>query len=374
MRIAVEDKTKLGSWEIAGAEEAGFDVDALRTAIDHCIANDSQMNRNIGEALAEGHFGESGPIGQTIGPVRNRAAPSGVILRGGKLVTSWGDTQRADMTFSISKSYLALCAGVAVDDGLIPDIDAPVRELVNDGGFDSEQNRGITWRHLFQLTSEWEGTLWGKPDWIDHNRDVMGSTPDNTKKGQKRDLQVPGTYWEYNDVRVNRASLALMRVFETPLTEILKDRIMDPIGASETWEWHGYDNSWVEMNGRKMQAVSGGGHWGGGLWISTNDHASVGQLMLNKGVWNGRRILSEQWVETITSPCDLNPAYGMLWWLNTSGHETYPAASSSSFFGIGVGTNLLWVDPDNDLVVVLRWIDKNAVDRFTALLMEALVA
>src|SRR3712207_9230350 len=80
------------------------------------------------------------------------------------------------MTFSVSKSYLATLAGLAVDRGLIRDLDDPVREYVDDGGFDGPHNSRITWRHLLQLTSEWQGTLWCKPDSVDHNR-VTGSDP-----------------------------------------------------------------------------------------------------------------------------------------------------------------------------------------------------
>lgn len=363
--------TRQNDWQTSDAASSGFDPGKLRHAVDFCAANASKMDCDIGKALAEGHFGEPWPIGQTIGPVKNRSAPSGLVLRDGKLVTSWGDVSRVDMTFSISKSYIALCAGLAVDDGLIPDLDAPVRDLVRDGHFDGEQNSAVTWRQLLQLTSEWQGTLWDKPDWIDHNRDVMGTTADNTKKGQKRRLHPPGTFWEYNDVRVNAASLALTHVFARPLPDVLKDRIMDPIGATDTWEWHGYDRSWIDLNGRAVRVVSGGAHWGGGLWISTLDHARVGQLVLNQGVWNGRQILPATWTEAITTPCPLNPAYGMMWWLNTSGYETYPAASHRSFFGIGVGTNLLWVDPDARMVVVARWLDKDAVGDFVALVMDA---
>lgn len=355
-----------------GVVDAGFDPDALNQAIKFCLEHESPMDRDIGKALADGHFDEPWPIGKTIGPTKNRADPSGVILRGGDEVASWGDVDRADMTFSISKSYLAICAGIAVDDGLIPDIDAPVRELVRDGSFDSPQNRDITWRQLLQLTSEWEGTLWDKPDWIDHNRVVMGTATNGAKKGEKRALQKPGTHWEYNDVRVNVASFALMQVFQRALPDVLKERIMDPIGATDTWEWHGYENSWFEMGGQRLQAVPGGAHWGGGLWISTMDHARVGQLMLNKGVWNGQRLLSEDWIREITAPCPINPSYGMLWWLNTPGHATYPAANSTSFFGIGVGTNLVWVDPENDMVVVARWIDGDAVNLFMERVLAAL--
>ncbi|MEM6941324.1 MAG: serine hydrolase [Pseudomonadota bacterium] len=353
-------------------QHAGFDPAKLTEAIDFAQAHESTMDRDIGAALKAGHFGEPWPIGQTIGPVKDRADPAGLILKEGKLVCHWGDVHRVDMTFSISKSYIALCAGIAVEDGLIKDIDAPVRDLVDDGGFDGPQNADITWRQLLQLTSEWQGTLWDKPDWIDHNRDLSGRPGANDNKGQKRPLQKPGTHWEYNDVRVNRASLALMRVFARPLPEILKERIMDPIGASDTWVWHGYDNSWVTMRGRKMQAVSGGGHWGGGLWINSLDHARVGQLMLNGGLWNGQRLLSEAWVQEVITPCPLNPSYGLMWWLNADLEPLLPAATRSSFFGLGVGSNLLWVEPENQLVVVVRWIDRPALDDFAQKVMTAL--
>lgn len=355
------------------AAAAGFDLAALAAAVAFARAHESTMNRDIGQALADGHFGEPWPIGQTIGPVKDRQDPSGLILRHGQLVTSWGDIDRVDMTFSISKSYLAICAGLAVDDGLIGDIDAPVRDLVDIDLFASRQNRAITWRQLLQLTSEWQGTLWDKPDWIDHNRVVMGR-PTAGKKGEKRPLQPPGSHWEYNDVRVNVAALALMHVFGRPLPEVLKQRVMDPIGASDSWVWHGYDNSWIELNGRQMQSVSGGAHWGGGLWISTRDHARLGQLMLQGGLWQGQPLLSSAWIDEVITPCPLNPNYGLLWWLNGDQPALFPAAGPNSYFALGVGTNLIWVDPDHDLVVVMRWIDNPAINGVMQRILAALTA
>lgn len=330
------------------------------------------MDRNIAAALEQGHFGEPWPIGQTIGPVKDRGDPSGIILRHGKIVRSWGDVTRTDMTFSIAKSYLALCAGIAIEDGLIGDVHDPVRLLVDDGGFDGPQNKDITWAQLLSLTSEWEGTLWDKPDWIDHNREVMGKGTGGVK-GEKRPMQVPGSVWEYNDVRVNRLALALMQVFRRSLPEVLKERIMDPIGASDTWEWHGYDNAWVEIDGRQMQSVPGGSHWGGGLWISTLDHARIGQLMLQDGVWQGQQIISKDWINACKQPCALNPQYGYLWWLNTDA-GMFKGASPTSFFALGVGTNVIWIDPEYDMVVVIRWIEGECISQFMARVTQAIVA
>ena len=117
-----------------------------------------------------------------------------------------------------------------------------------------------------------------------------------------------------------------------------------------------------------MQSVSGGG-----LWIGSLDHARVGLLMLRGGMWNGRRILSEEWVRACLMPAALNPNYGYLWWLNTDGTQA-PAAPRSSFFAIGVGANVVCVDPEHDLVVMVRWIEKSRVPAFVELVLRAVGA
>ena len=360
------------SFIVTDPEKVGVEGKLLSKAIDFAIKNESTMDRDIGAALEQGHFKEPWPIGKTIGLVKTRKSGSGAILRKGQLIKTWGDVDYVDMTFSISKSYLSLCMGIAVKDGIIPDINAPVKNIVKDGGFETEQNKGITWAHMLQLTSEWEGTLWDKPDWIDHYRDVIGASSHSEKKGSKRKLQPPGTYWEYNDVRVNRLSLALMYAFGCSLPEVLKERIMDPIGASDTWEWHGYENSWLEVNGQKIQSVSGGAHWGGGLWISSLDHARVGQLMLNKGSWNGHEIIPEKWVNECLTPCPLAPFYGYLWWLNDPQNGMLPGAPRSAYFAMGVGTQIIYVDPENDLVIVARWIEKEKAAEFVRMVLASI--
>ena len=118
--------------------------------------------------------------------------PGGLILRGGRIVAEWGDTARADMTFSIAKSYLAILAGLAFDDGLIA-LDDPVARTVDDPAFASAHNAPITWRHLLQQSSEWQGELFGKSDQVDHNRQI-GPGADNSRKGELRALQRPAPF------------------------------------------------------------------------------------------------------------------------------------------------------------------------------------
>lgn len=361
---------QVSDWETAVPEEVGLDGALLKQATGHAIRHESSMNRDIAQALQDGHFEEPAPMNEIVGPARPRGDPNGMILKGGRIVAKWGDTTQVDMTFSAAKSYLAVLAGIAHDDGLIPDLDAPIRELVDDGGFDAEQNRNITWSQLLQQTSEWEGELWGKPDLIDRNRVLDRKPGEKSLKGTHRDLQAPGGHWEYNDVRVNRMALSLLRVFRQPLPDVLRERVMGPIGGSDIWEWHGYRNSWVEIDGKQMQSVSGGAHWGGGIFIHSRDHARIGLLMANRGRWADQQILSEAYVRAALTPCALNPSYGYMWWLNSDG--TYaPSAPKSSFFAMGVGTNLIWVAPEQDLVAVVRWIEKSQIDGFCRHVMEA---
>ncbi len=344
------------AWEQRRAADVGLDSARLDSAVRFALASEIPWERDMRAQIARNVARERWPA--ILGPVADRGGPAGLVIRNGYVVAEWGDTRRVDMTFSVAKSYLATVAGLAFDRGLIRDLDEPVGRLVRDGGFDSPHNARITWRHLLTQTSEWEGTLWGKPDSADR------------RAGVERTLKAPGEFWEYNDVRVNRTALALLRVWNRPLPEVLKEMVMDPIGASGTWVWHGYDNSWIELGGRRVQSVSGGGHWGGGVWASTRDHARFGYLMLRRGEWEGRRILSERWIDLATTPTPIRPVYGFMWWLNTDGAQ-YKSATPRSYFALGAGGNVIWIAPELDLVAVTRWMDTRRIDQFMGLVVAA---
>ena len=266
----------------------------LNDAVAFALA--AQSNWPASMYMPDGQFvmtydsGETAPDNEVLGPVTPRGGPSGLVYRGGEKIAEWGDVDRADMTFSVAKSYLALLAGLALGDGLIRSLDDKVADYALDDGFTSEQNRDITWRHLLTQTSEWSGTVFGKEDRIDHNR-VVGVAVADAPKGTRRAMKKPGTFYEYNDVRVNRLSRSLLQVFREPLPQVLKRRIMDPIGGSQGWKWDGYRNSYDTIDGQQMLSVPGGGHWGGGIVISARDLSLMGRLVAQGGVWDGQQIL-----------------------------------------------------------------------------------
>lgn len=298
------------------------------------------------------------------------------ILHRGEPIAQWGDVHRSDLTFSVAKTYLALLAGVAFDDGLLLDVHEPVIARCPGIGFEGERNARITWHHLLQQTSEWEGTCLGIPDQVDRYRWVSHQPGQaEGKKGEPRRLSDPGSRFEYNDVRINQLSLALLHLWQRPLPEVFAERILAPTGCSDPFEWNGYEQGWTEVGGRRMLSVPGGSHWGGGVSISAMDQAKIGLMLMQEDRINhdeGRAVLSPQWIARMQEPCAVAPFYGYLVWLNQSG-QVFPAAPKSSWFAIGAGSSVTWIDAEQQLVCVLRWIDSARINECIAQLMAALM-
>jgi CubicO group peptidase (beta-lactamase class C family) len=373
-----------GNWERREPQQLNIDDNSLKRAIAFAIANESKTPRNLELA----HFQTFGrePFGEPVGPFRERGPASGLIIKSGYIVAEWGEPARIDMAFSVTKSFLSATAAVALDKKLIRSFGDRITDywtptLVYEPGrrfdrgenfgrptilepFESENNQKITWEHLLRQTSDWEGTLWGKPDWADRpDRDVSAWL--------SRQRNEPGTAYEYNDVRVNLLALCLLNVWRRPLPEVLKKYVMDEIGASDTWRWFGYENSYVVIDGNIVQSVSGGGHWGGGIFINSYDMGRFGLLTLRNGTWNSKQILPADFIAQAKTPTVSQPTYGFMnWFLNTD-RKLFPSAPAKAFAHIGNGTNLIYVDPDNDLVAVVRWIENGKIDEFLGLLTIA---
>jgi len=342
------------AWQRKQPAEAGMDSALLEQAVAYAKTQESTIPRDFSTQVET--------FGRVLGKLpKERGGTNGIILRHGYIVAEWGDTSRIDPTYSVAKSFLSTILGLTIDRGLIKSVNDPVGNYVHDGGYDSAHNAKITWEEHAQQTSEWDGALWSKPaDFVGHEEFGKGER-------KPRALQEPGAFWEYNDVRINRLALSLLRVWKKPLPEVLRDEIMNPIGASNSWQYQGYDNAYVTIDGRKIQSVSGGTRWGGGLWINTRDEARFGYLFLRKGRWQNKQLVSEKWVQAATTPGKLGPDYGYLWWLNTK-RKQWPNAPATSFAAIGYGSNTIWIDPEHDLVVVWRWHQGNGDELFKRIL------
>jgi hypothetical protein len=180
-----------GEWQRRAPEAMGMDSRLLREAVAFALANPSGMLQMAGqpesvqiERQMAGLRQAGEPDPQILGPMKAPKDMNGMVVKNGYIVAEWGDTRYVDLTASLSKSILSTVAGVTYDRGRIPDLDARVGDLVRDGGFDLPHNARITWRMLLQQTSEWEGTLWDKPDLNDRR---------TRRKGEP--LSEPGTFW-----------------------------------------------------------------------------------------------------------------------------------------------------------------------------------
>src|SRR6202051_2799748 len=373
------------TWQRKAPSESGIDAQRLTEAIDFAIADETNAPRN----LVMNHYQNFGrePFGYAIGPIKERGDPTGIIIHNGSIVAEWGEPLRIDMTHSGTKSFLSSVVGIAVERGMIRSVDDAVREYVapiqlhappsttNKSDrlttpdlllpFESPHNRTITWDNLLRQTSDWEGTLWGKPDWADR--------PDeNPAQWTTRPRNTPGTVYKYNDVRTNVLALAALNVWRRPLPQVLKKTIMDPIGASNSWRWFGYENSWVVLDGSLMQSVTGGGHWGGGMYINAYDMARFGYLTLRRGKWKDRQLLADQWIDQARTPTRPEPIYGyMNWFLNTD-RKRWPSAPATAFAHVGNGTSMVYVDPEHDLVAVVRWMNAAAIAAFLKRLLATI--
>lgn len=345
-------------WQHRRPEDAGLDPALLEQAVAYAKTQGSTIPADFSTQVET--------FGRVLGPLpKSRGETNGIIIRHGYIVAEWGDTNFISPTYSAAKSFLSTLVGLAVDRGMIKSVHDPMKQYATDGGYDSPHNAKITWENHLQQTSEWEGTMWGK------NSNFLGIEEFGRGQRRPREIKEPGTYWEYNDVRINRMSLTLLEVWQQPLPQVLKDEIMDRIGASNSWQYHGYFNSQVTINGKQMDSVSGGTRWGGGLWISARDEARFGYLILRKGKWKDRQIVSESWIKKATTPAAIGPDYGYLWWLNTA-KKQYPNAPATSFAALGAGSNTIWIDPEHDLVVVWRWHQDRSADEFFKRILTAI--
>lgn len=371
------------NWEHKSPTFFAIDTNKIKEAVDFAISHETSQSRNLWLSQAM-QFGKE-PFSDPIGPMAERGPAAGIVIYKGYIIAEWGNPAAVEMTHSVTKSMVSSVVGLAFDKGLIsslddkvytylPPVEVAMQESVNENPiakksfiypFETEHNRKISWDHLLRQTSDWEGVLWGKPDWADR-------PSDKPSEWTTRKRFEPGTVYKYNDTRVNALTLAATLVFRKPLPEVLRENVMNPIGASNTWAWTGYKNAWIIVDGKMVQSVSGGGHFGGGMFMNAYDMGRLGLLTLRKGNWNGKQILSEDWIRKATTPTPANTGYGFMnYFLNTD-RKLYPSAPASAYAHLGNGTNAIYVDQENDLVAVVRWIDDKSMDGFLQRLLSAL--
>ncbi|WP_329213457.1 beta-lactamase family protein [Streptomyces sp. NBC_01485] len=210
--------------------------------------------------------------------------PHGVmILRHDHVVASgwWAPyhPDRMHLLYSISKSFTATAAGLAVAEGLIG-LDDPVVSYFPEFEADitDPRSRAMRIRHLASMTSGHEAETLDRARALD---------PDDLVRGflllpPERD---PGTVFAYNQPATYALAAILQRVTGQTLTAYLRPRLLDPLGIGET--------GWLtDRTGRELGFS--------GLHAATDALARLGLLYLGEGLWEGKRLLSPEWVAEAT--------------------------------------------------------------------------
>ena len=354
-----------GSWEVKTPSVFGINNEKILSAIKYAEDNQNDGDYDLRVEILKGFSSE--PYHEILGPTKKRGSSNGLIIKNGYIISSWGDIDRVDMTFSVTKSYLSAITGIAIKKGLISSEKDKVSNYIWDKTFDGNKNKKITWEHLLNQSSNWAGTLWGINDWEDRPNQRL-----NIDSWRSQEQKEPGSYYKYNDVRVNVLAYSLLHVFRESLPKVLQQNIMNQIGASDSWRWYGYENSWTNIDGHMIQSVSGGGHNGGGVFINSLDHARFGLLYLNNGNWNGKTILTKEWIDKSIFPSPSNLEYGYMWWLNKrKGEDYWKEVPENVYYGSGFGGNYIVIIPDNKIVIVARWMGRGTIGKLVKMITEA---
>lgn len=291
---------------------------------------------------------------------RATAVHSVVVVRHGKLVFEqyfpgydqpWGQpdgqyeftaTTKHDMR-SASKSATSLLIGIAIDRKLIAGVDEPVLRFFPDSAAVMQPGwNAITLRHLLTMSS---GIKWDEArTWTDPKNDEphLVFEPDPLVYVLSRPIAAPpDVLWTYNSGGTELLGNIIERVSGQPLEAFAREALFQPLGIADL-EWKTYKNG-------KIAAAAG-------LRLRPRDAAKIGQLVLNRGQWNGQQIVSADWIAQSITPrfqavgnFGSTLFYGYQWWMGRSlagGKEIKWIAA------FGWGGQRIFIVPELDLVMM----------------------
>lgn len=261
-----------------------------------------------------------------------------MVLRHGTVIAQGWWTPytagRPQLAYSLSKSFTAAAAGVLVADGVL-DLDSIVvshfPEFADD--ITDERARRMRVRHVASMASGHENEMLDAAMTADPDEPVRGfllHAPD----------QEPGTVFAYNQPTTYTLAAIVQRLSGQTLVELLRDRVLGPIGAPAI--------AWEEWPAGRNIGYSG-------AYVTTETIARLGQLLLNRGTWDGQQVLSDDWIVAASSvqvatasgdevgTSDWSRGYGFQHWMSRHG-----------FRGDGAFGQLCLVLPEQDLVVAYQ--------------------
>jgi CubicO group peptidase (beta-lactamase class C family) len=253
---------------------------------------------------------------------------------------SEGGAEQAHEVFSVGKSLVAVLIAMAVEDGAITGLDQAAADFIPPWRGDARA--GITLRHLMSMTSGLD----------DRGLALRGVTGDQFALDAAAPLRdPPGTRWAYNTAGYHLLFHVLVRATGEPVETYAQRRLIGPLGMDHT--------RWITSEGRGEHGPVTNYY---SAASTARDLARVGELVLGRGAWNGRRLIGEEALATLLRPSqELNPSYGLLWWCNARpGLDAYgrgpslrfPSAPRDTVAALGAGGQMILIVPSRDLIVV----------------------
>jgi CubicO group peptidase (beta-lactamase class C family) len=264
-----------------------------------------------------------------------------VVVHGDRLVSEryFGDTTRESLltSFSVAKSLVSTLVGIAIDEGLIGSIEDPVTDYLPELAARDPDFRKIALRDLLTMSSGIRYEEGGFPSLGDDTYTYYGVDLRDIALNRTHIEQPPGLAWHYNDYNTLLLGLVLERTTGTSVSDFMATSLWQPLGAEAdaTWSLDSERSRFEKMeSGVNARAV---------------DYARFGLLFLHNGEWNGRRIVSEEWVRAATSADNTtDPAYHSgyryFWWMDVE--------RPGRFYALGKHGQYIYVAPDADAVVV----------------------
>lgn len=252
------------------------------------------------------------------------------------------DAARVHSIHSITKSVVSLLYGIALVDGKVPPPEASLyAQFPEFADLALPERRGITAEHALAMTT---GLAWDERQSYGsfaNTATAMWRSPDMIRAALDRPVTAaPGEAWDYNSGSTEVLGALIARGSGQPVDVFARTRLFAPLGIDS------YD--WVMLpDGRPMAS--------GGLRLTPRDLAKIGQLVLNKGEWDGKQVVPADWIARSTTPhartrywTGSGVAYGYQWWLGNTWANGLPYIA-----GVGYGGQRLFILPSADLVLVV---------------------
>ena len=273
-----------------------------------------------------------------------------VVIRNGYMIWKGNRIDEVHTIHSCTKTFTSTVLGLLIDDGKC-DLDDLAIKYVPDLADTYPEYASIKLRHLASMTSGYDGERGEKTEekpWGDELKYLNPVKP----------LFAPGTAYKYHDAAIHLLGSIITRIAGEPMEDIFRRRIADPIGM-KGWKWINLGF----VDGILFNSPSG--IYNGGIHISAREMARYGYLYLNRGNWNGKQLISTDWVDQATVnqvPASFRALsgagsghYGFFWWTNgvkADGSRPWPSAPPKTYAARGGSSNYCYVIPEWNMVIV----------------------